>query len=67
MGNKSVEFGLRLPNRLVLPIDSKWPATNLIERFLATEDPDERQRVKTRIEAAVRDKAKEVRKYIDRT
>ena len=65
VGNKSVEFGLRLPNRLVLPIDSKWPATNLIERFLATEDPDERQRVKTRIEAAVRDKAREVRKYID--
>ena len=65
VGNKSVEFGLRLPNRLVLPIDSKWPATHLIETFLATEDPNERQRVKTRIEAAVRDKAKEVRKYID--
>ena len=65
VGNKSVEFGLRLPNRLVLPIDSKWPATHLIERFLDTEDPDERQKVKTRIEAAVRDKAKEVRKYID--
>ena len=65
VGNKSVEFGLRLPNRLVLPIDSKWPATHLIERFLAAEDPDERQKVKTRIESAVRDKAKEVRKYID--
>lgn len=65
VGNKSVEFGLRLPNRLVLPIDSKWPATNLIETFLATEDSNERQRVKARIEAAVRDKAKEVRKYID--
>ena len=65
VGNKSVEFGLRLPNRLVLPIDSKWPATHLIETFLVTEDPDERQRVKTRIESAVRDKAREVRKYID--
>ena len=65
VGNKSVEFGLRLPNRLVLPIDSKWPATHLIERFLAAEDPDERRQVKARIEAAVRDKAKEVRKYID--
>ena len=65
VGNKSVEFGLRLPNRLVLPIDSKWPATHLIETFLATDDPDERQRVKGRIESAVRDKAKEVRKYID--
>ena len=65
VGNKSVEFGLRLPNRLVLPIDSKWPATHLIETLLATDDPDERQRVKSRIESAVRDKAKEVRKYID--
>lgn len=65
VGNKSVEFGLRLPNRLVLPIDSKWPATHLIETFLATEDPDERQKVKSRIESAVRDRAKEVRKYID--
>ena len=65
VGNKSVEFGLRLPNRLVLPIDSKWPATHLIETLLATEDPDERQRVKSRIEVAVRDKAREVRKYID--
>ena len=65
VGNKSVEFGLRLPNRLVLPIDSKWPATHLIETFLAAEDPDERLKVKSRIEAAVRDKAREVRKYID--
>lgn len=67
VGNKSVEFGLRLPNRLILPIDSKWPATHLIERLAVCEDPDERQKVKTQIEAAVRDKAKEVRKYIDPT
>jgi len=26
MNGKTVEFGLRLPNNLVLPIDSKWPA-----------------------------------------
>ena len=65
VGNKSVEFGLRLPNNLILPIDSKWPATNLVEEFLAAQDPVEQQRIKTEIERAVLQKAREVRKYID--
>ncbi|HUW96323.1 MAG TPA: DNA recombination protein RmuC, partial [Anaerolineae bacterium] len=33
VGDKAVEFGLRLPNNLILPIDSKWPATHLLEQF----------------------------------
>jgi DNA recombination protein RmuC len=65
VGSKCVEFGLRLPNNLVLPIDSKWPATNLLEEFLASEDPQEQQRLKGEIERAIIHKAKEVRKYID--
>jgi DNA recombination protein RmuC len=65
VGNKAVEFGLRLPNNLVLPIDSKWTATNLLEQFTASEDPAERQKLKSQIEGAVRDKAKEVKKYLD--
>ncbi len=65
VGNKTVEFGLRLPNNLVLPIDSKWAATNLLEQFLATENLDEQQKLKSDIEKAVLAKAKEVRKYID--
>ncbi|MCI0397296.1 MAG: DNA recombination protein RmuC [Chloroflexi bacterium] len=35
VGNKVVEFALRLPNKLVLPIDSKWPATYLLEQFVS--------------------------------
>src|SRR5437763_13774501 len=27
VANRVVEFGLRLPNHLVLPTDTKWPAT----------------------------------------
>jgi len=65
VGDKAVEFALRLPNNLVLPIDSKWPATHLLEQFAACEDLEEQRRLKAQIEKAVLDKAKEVRKYID--
>jgi DNA recombination protein RmuC len=65
VGDKAVEFGLRLPNNLVLPIDSKWPATHLLEQFMDAEEPEEQQKLKSQIEKAVLDKAKEVRKYID--
>ncbi len=65
VGNKSVEFGLRLPNNLILPIDSKWAATNLIEQLVNCDNPDEQQKLKAQIESAVLSKAKEVKKYID--
>ena len=65
VNNKVCEFGLRLPNRLILPIDSKWPATNLLEMFVATDNPAERQRIKAQIEIAVMSKAREVQKYLD--
>lgn len=65
VGDGVVEFGLRLPSGVVLPIDSKWAATELLERLAACDDPAERQRLKTQIEAAVRARAKEVRKYLD--
>ena len=65
VGAKTVEFGLRLPNGLILPIDSKWPATGLLEKFVACDDPDKQKELKSEIEAAVLKKAKEVRKYID--
>jgi DNA recombination protein RmuC len=65
VGNKTVEFALRLPNNRVLPIDSKWPATDLLEKFARCEDPGERQQLKRQIEAVVRDKVREVRKYLD--
>lgn len=65
VGNRTCEFGLRLPNGLVLPIDSKWPATHLIEQFLAAEDPAEQQRLKAQVESCVLDKAREVKKYLD--
>jgi DNA recombination protein RmuC len=65
VGGKSVEFALKLPNNLIMPIDSKWTATNLLEQFVATDDIIEQQRLKGLIEDAVLQKAKEVKKYID--
>lgn len=65
IGGKSVEFALRLPNNLILPIDSKWTASKLIEQFLNTEDIQEQQKIKKLIEEVVLTKAKEVKKYID--
>ena len=65
VGNKVVEFAVRLPNGLVLPIDSKWPAAKLLEDFASCGDGDEQRRLKARIEAAVLDRAREVVRYID--
>lgn len=65
VGNRMVEFGLRLPNGLIVPIDSKWPATGLLEQFINSSDPEEQQKIKSQIESAVLAKAKEVKKYLD--
>jgi len=48
-----------------LPIDSKWPATNLVEQIAVSEDPREKERLKREIEKAIVQKAKEVSKYIE--
>ena len=65
LANRTVEFGLRLPNRLILPIDSKWAATDLLERFTESDDLREKQGLKRQIERAVLHKAREVKKYLD--
>jgi DNA recombination protein RmuC len=65
VGNLVCEFGLRLPNGLVVPIDSKWPATSLVDALATEEDPTERQRLKQQLEQTVRQRAREVAKYLD--
>ena len=66
LGSKSVEFALVFPhNHKVLPIDSKWPATE--ELLLLENEKDEinRQRIVDKIQVAVDKKVKEVAQYID--
>lgn len=65
VNNKPVEFALKLPNGLVIPIDSKWPAQRQIERLGTTDDPEEQRALKDLINKAVITKAKEVKKYLD--
>jgi len=65
VNGKTVEFGLRLPNNLILPIDSKWPATHLLEQYIKATDPEAQKRFKGEIEKSILQKAKEVGKYID--
>jgi DNA recombination protein RmuC len=65
VGGKTVEFGLKLPNNLILPIDSKWAATQLLEQFANCDDPNQQGLLKQEIERRVLEKAREVRKYID--
>jgi len=65
VGGKMVEFALRLPNELLVPIDSKWPATDILERLEETDDPEEQKKLKKRAEQEVTRRASEVRKYID--
>lgn len=65
VNGKQVEFALRLPNRRVLPIDSKWPATGLIEALAQAESPEEATKARNEVRRAVRDKMAEVQKYLD--
>jgi DNA recombination protein RmuC len=55
-----VDFGLRLPNRLILPIDGAWRAGDLLEQFSAASDAAEQRRLKAQIEDALLQKAREV-------
>mgnify|MGYP001766050584 CR=1 FL=1 len=49
VGNKVVEFGLRLPDGAVLPIDCKWTGAELLERLEAAATPMEARRAKDRL------------------
>ena len=64
-GNKVVEFGLRLPDGAVLPIDCKWTGAELLERLDAAQTPIEARRAKERLVAPVVQRAREVAKYVD--
>ncbi len=65
VGGRRVEYAFRLQNNLVLPIDSKLAATDLLKRFVDCNDSNEKQKLKSEIERTVRDKANEVKKYLD--
>lgn len=65
IGGKVVEFGLVLSDKKVLPIDSKWPATNLLIALEEEEDEGVKLSIMEQVEKEVGRRVKEVRQYID--
>ncbi len=66
VNGKVVEYALVLANGKRLPIDSKWPLPELLERLTSADGPDgDPQAVGDEVERVLRNKVKEVRQYID--
>jgi len=65
VGGKQVEFALILPNDKRLPIDSKWPAGNLLSELEKEPSPKRRKEIIEEIEKETIKRIKEVKQYID--
>ena len=65
VGGKKVEFALILPNNKRIPIDSKWPAGNLLLELEKESDPKKRKEIIEEIEKETIKRIKEVKQYID--
>jgi DNA recombination protein RmuC len=66
VNGKVVEFALILANGKRLPIDSKWPSPELLDRLAeALQEPAKEATVVQEIERVLRGKVREVRQYID--
>ncbi len=65
VGGNDVEFGLVLFNKQVIPIDSKFAATELLEAMARPGDDGEKVRALKQIEDRVLKRAAEVGKYLD--
>ncbi len=62
---KQVEFGLKLPNNKIIPVDSKWTSSALLNELAKEENPDARGRLISQIEREALNRAREVTQYID--
>lgn len=65
VAGKTVEYALVLPSNRRLPIDSKWPAMDLLDELARTTDAGERLKLTDQVEQAALRKAAEVEKYVD--
>ena len=65
LGGKRVEFALTMCDGRLLPIDSKWPATDVLQRLTDEEDPEKRLALCAEVEDQVLRRAREVAGYID--
>lgn len=65
VAGKQVEFAVRLPDGLILPIDSKVVAQADLDALDQQTDPSQRDRLERAIRATLRQRAAEVRQYVD--
>ena len=65
VSGKTVEFALVLPNNKRLPIDSKWPAGDLVLELEKESSPKKRKKIIEDIEKETIKRIKEVKQYID--
>lgn len=64
LGSKVVEFGLRLPDGRIFPVDSKVVALEEMNQLQETEDEAQKAKLIAKIEQAIVRKAREVSEYI---
>jgi DNA recombination protein RmuC len=62
---KEVEFGLVLSNKKVMPIDSKWPSTELLEAVSKEEDPARLERLMHQVQKEIGKRVSEASQYLD--
>ena len=65
VAGKQVEFAVRLPDGLILPIDSKVVAQADLDALDQQTDPSQRERLERAIRATLRQRAAEVRQYVN--
>jgi DNA recombination protein RmuC len=65
VGGKPVEFAVRLPDGLLLPIDSKVVAQSELDALDHAPEPERRKTLENQLRAKVLAKAREVTKYLD--
>jgi len=63
--DKVVEYGLKLANGKVLPIDSKWPASQILLDLEKETEPETRLKFIEAIDKEIIKRVKEVAQYID--
>lgn len=65
VGGRVCEFGLRLSDDKLLPVDSKWAAFDLVAELEAAPDAAAREEVRRRIERKVMDRLEEIARYLE--
>jgi hypothetical protein len=65
VGNKVVEYAIKLPDGLILPIDSKVVAQSDLDELDRIEDPRKRDAKEKQIRGDVLRRVAEVRQYVD--